>query len=524
MYDVLDEPLIRAQVDGTASVGTLPEVFAWLSGKHVVHFSGLQPHQHHPWHSFLTQLAAIALSRSGTSKPPKKSEVWRSLLLALSGNDPQAWNLVVSDLAAPALLQPPVPEGTLKGFKNTYRTPDALDILVTQRNFDVKRERIQEPELDHWLYALVVLQTFEGYSGRDTYGIARMNGGSSNRPCVAIAPSLSWSARFCRDVDVWLEEREGLISRLSYDPKGHALLWLRPWDGLESLPRPSLDPFFIESCRRLRLITRGDAIEGVATTSKVSRVDMSNHSGDTGDIWTPTQLSSKKGGLTSLTVPASGFNYRKLADILFGEKWNPPAAQQLHPEDGSTPIIIAQALVRGQGKTEGYHHRVVMIPAKAKRFFGKKDEKSLQSRSQEMIKRASEIQRWVKQAILVLFQGVQATKLDLRDGSADTWIARLDTRIDDRFFGVLFGQITESDMPARLAWDETLDDIAQQTFGEAIDEAPLPSAQRYPLTAAATSRFRSARKRIMAELIDHRSAKNTAQPSHPSDDHLPTGD
>jgi len=523
MYDVLDEPLIGLTLDREPHRGSLPDVFAWLSGGQEVQFTALQPHQHHPWHAFLVQLAAIALERGEHDGFPTEPATWRSLLLGLTEGKREPWCLVVDDLSAPALLQPPVPEGTLSNFKTVIPTPDALDILLTTRNFDLKAQRIVHAAPEHWLFALVTKQTFEGYSGKFNYGVARMNGGQANRPCVAVAPSRAWAPRFRRDVRVWLEQRGALIEGYAYDARGAVLLWLIPWDGTKSLPRPSLDPFFIEICRRIRL-THSTAIAARMSTSQIARIDATDHAGDTGDIWTPTQKSNKKSGNASLTVPASGFNYRKLADLLFGDDWHPAPAQKLRNEDSPAPVVIAQALVRGQGKTEGYHERIVPIPGKARRIFASADGPAqLGERAKIRSNRVGEVSHsLLKPAILTLFQGVRDKKLDLRDTRADPWIDRFETRVDDIFFEELFHAVELSDEPARRAWDHSLDLLARRTLREALDEAPLPSAQRYSLLAAAEGRFFGTRKRVFEEFLAPVGEESATHAETPTEDSEPT--
>jgi CRISPR system Cascade subunit CasA len=506
--DILTARLITVTLDGARCRGSLVDVLAWLSGAHEIVFAALQPHQHHPWHAFTVQLAAIALSRAKRAEFPADPAEWRKLLLALTDGAHEPWSLVVDDLSKPALLQPPVPEKTLDPLKNLLSTPDALDILLTTRNFDLKSQRMVRSSPEHWLFTLVTKQTFEGYSGKMNYGIHRMNGGQANRPCVALAPSRSWAPRFRRDVHVWLDHRKKLIDGYGYDPKGPALLWLLPWDGTESLLRPSLDPFFIEVCRRIRLTAEGDTLAAHMGTSQVARIDATDHAGGTGDIWTPTQQSPKKSGAASLTIPATGFTYKKIAELLFEEKWHRGAALELRDDDRPAPIVIAQALVRGQGKTEGYHERIIPIPIKARGFFRKLGpEELLGKRAKEMILRAKEARDALKPAILTLFQGATEHKLDLRDERADTWLDRLETRIDDAFFTTLFEHIDQDGDQAALAWDDHLEQFARNTFHEALAEAPIPSVHRFPIVVAAEGRFYSARRRVFERLLDERRSR-----------------
>lgn len=61
-----------------------------------------------------------------------------------------------------------MPEGNLSVLKNTIPAPDALDVLITSKNFDLKAEVAVAAEPDEWLFALVSLQTMEGFLGLGT--------------------------------------------------------------------------------------------------------------------------------------------------------------------------------------------------------------------------------------------------------------------------------------------------------------------------------------------------------------------
>ncbi|MBF8271512.1 MAG: casA [Magnetococcales bacterium] len=207
MNNVMIDPLIRVQTAaGQRMALSLPGVMAGLANHTLVSFPALQPHQRHAWHSFLVQLAAMAMHRAGMEKPPHDEYSWLPLLRALTSEWPndEPWQLVVADLAQPAFMQPGIPEKTLNGFKNSILTPDGLDVLVTAKNHDIKMARIGHPHPDHWIMALITLQTMEGYLG-GYYGIARMNGGSASRPAVGARPP-SRSAFYARSGSFTLEQ------------------------------------------------------------------------------------------------------------------------------------------------------------------------------------------------------------------------------------------------------------------------------------------------------------------------------
>lgn len=113
----------------------------------------------------------------------RKPKTTGALLLALSGGEAGPWALSGPD-DKPAFMQPPAP----KGLNWTpVATPDALDLLITSRNHDLKQQIARHAEPQDWVFALVSLQTSEGYGGAGNNGIARMNGGSSSRPLLGIS-------------------------------------------------------------------------------------------------------------------------------------------------------------------------------------------------------------------------------------------------------------------------------------------------------------------------------------------------
>lgn len=183
--------------------------------------------------------------------------------------------------------------------------------------------RLENPSVEHWIYALIGLQTTQGFLGAGNYGIARMNGGFSSRPCVAFAPSQDAGARFLRDLSALLQARESLIQDLGYAQRGAlGFVWCAPWDGTKSLSIAELDPLFVEICRRVRLTAAPDGtIEAHQGSSKVARIAAKELNGNTGDGWTPVARKDGK----ALTMAETGFGYERVQDLLFGP-WNAGAA------------------------------------------------------------------------------------------------------------------------------------------------------------------------------------------------------
>jgi CRISPR system Cascade subunit CasA len=495
-FNLLSEPLftVDAGGGGTPPLLTLPGVLSRLARGEPTDFHALQPHQQHAWHAFTVQVAALAIHASGNETPPDSEDTWRTMLLGLTGGDDAPWCLVVGDLSKPAFMQPPVPERTLNGWSETA-SPDEIDILVTARNHDVKSSRIAAPSPEHWIYALVTLQTMSGYDGRKNYGIARMNGAHGNRPCVAASPNLLPALRFQRDLEVLLAARERMIEDYGYQRNGGAaLLWVIEWGGGrdEQLPLDDCDPFFIEVARRVRLAWESSSIVCYRKGSEAPRVNAEQRKGDLGDPWVPVRHDG-----ASLT--AKNLSYRTLHKILFSADYATNPARRVLPEDGETPVLVAQLFARGKGKTEGYHERYIPIPREARAFFVQPDPHSqLALLAGDFIKSVDELQNKVlKPALLTLLQG-DPKKLDFKDERAKPQIDALDSAVDQIFFARLFALSGRSD--ALEEWKKEILGLAENVLREAFDSVPIPLARRYRAIAVAERKFNGAARKFAPQL------------------------
>ena len=272
MLNILTEPLIRISTAHGTRLASLPDVYAALAADEVEAFPSLRPHQRHAWHAFLVQLGAMAMHRTGIADPPADEGAWADLKRGLTHQfpDDEPWQMVVDDITKPAFMQPPASSPDLeKDYKGVVATPDELDMLVTSKNHDLKAAAAAQSSADDWIFALVTLQTMEGFGGAGNYGVSRMNGGLGSRPAFSLAPPGGPGAHVKRDI-------EALLSDYPLGSGGHHLLWLLPWDGssAQRLLPTELAPFYIEVCRRIRL--RRDEtgnIHAIRTSSKAARIE-----------------------------------------------------------------------------------------------------------------------------------------------------------------------------------------------------------------------------------------------------------
>ncbi len=505
MHNLLTDPLIRVRLTEAPSRTaclSLPAVFATLMRDRTTAFPALRPHQVHTWHMFLAQLGAVALNTAGRGDLPEDEEDWRGLLRGLTasfaGDEP--WQLVVTDPASPAFMQPPAPEG-LDAFKGRIETADDLDPLVTAKNHDLKSAQALEAELDDWLFALVDLQTMEGFLGAGNYGISRMNGGFSSRMFLGLAPPGGLGGHLRRDIRMLLDTRTALLADPAFpnyrEEGGLALVWTRAWDGAASIGLEDLDPYYIEICRRIRFVEEDGRLIARTAGTKAARIDAKAISGLTGDPWAP--IDQKNGKALSLT--AAGFGYRQLINILFGENNRPPPAAQSHAFDGSNDdlLLIARGLARGQGKTEGFHERLLPVsPAVANAMGVEEKRVRLGSLATTQAGEVATLAKILRGAIAIVASGGRPLNETSKDdyARAEPFTRRLEQHADTAFFPALWARFEakEADKEdaankAEHAFVATLSREARTLFNEAADTVPCASIQRYRARARAERSF-----------------------------------
>ena len=505
-FNLLEDPLIRVRsVRGSLDRLSLPEVYLALSTDQVAAFPALRPHQSHAWHAFLAQIASVALGQRGGSLLPESARQWRELIRSLTprhGAD-EPWCLEVDDPSVPAFMQCPAPTG-LSDYRRKAVTPDDLDLLVTAKNHDVKRSIAVHNKLEDWVFALVDLQTMSGFLGSGNYGIARMNGGYSSRPCLGLSPTDGrMGTQLFFDIDRMLGDREALLARMApyYCARGGmALLWLEPWDGTESLDPVSLDPYFVEVCRRVRLVWEGGNVVAYTAPSRKSRVDARAAKGALGDFWTPLDIRDPNSP-KAWSISSTGFTYRRLSQLLFDH-----AAYRL-PEaigvgastDESRWRLVARGVAGGQGKTEGYHERTDISLAEpvAKGLSRKDTRHRLAEISRNQIREIAGVASALRFSIATVASGGKfPSEIEKANRArADQFATRLDREADARFFAALERRFLAADEEqarvARADFGRHLVGVARAVLCEAVETVPCPTFLRHRARAWGLAAFES---------------------------------
>lgn len=258
--NLMDERLLhyRRSDTGERLAATLPELLVAMVQNQVQDFPSLRPHQRHPWHAFLVQLAAIALHRAECKEPFTTAAEWRDALLVLTPDNPDgaAWCLV-SPIDRPAFLQSPVlPRLELdKKGKEKFveydqweklKAADLIDVVKASRNHDLKKQRVTKASFDDWIFALVSLQAQSPSDSGSYKQSVRVAGGYGRRASVGISTNNGCGDRWRRDLSLSLEKRSTVAHDFELNECGVSLVWLLPWDGAErsALSTSQLAPFF----------------------------------------------------------------------------------------------------------------------------------------------------------------------------------------------------------------------------------------------------------------------------------------
>ena len=512
MYNILTERLIRVATADGICWATLPEVLALLIADKVEAFPALRPHQRHAWHAFLVQLAAMAMHRAGVTEPPTSAAEWAVLIHGLTPEwqDDEPWQLVVDDITKPAFMQPPARSATVeieygtkpaKRGKQTIRVPDedkiirsadGLDMLVTSKNHDLKASVVSLADMDDWIFALVTLQTTEGYGGARNYGVSRMPSGYGNRSAFSITPSARPGSHVKRDMTALLDHRQAILNEYKVTENGIGLLWVEPWDGekSETLTIDRMEPFYIEVCRRVRLREVIGKLEALRANSLDRRIK--DAKGMTGDPWAPVGKATNQRDTPPAFLGPRKFGYERIVDGLFSPDWTAPPLLQMSSDDrnsSETVQLVARGMVRGEGGTSGYHERFIPLTPTTARVFGRGDaNRKIGEIARERIAQIGKVKDALRHAVATFAAAGEASNIKPEIWArANPWSNKLDEIVDVHFFEHLQTEVevegNEDRQRIRNDWllngTDGVIDHARNILRRAENSLPCPVVHRY---------------------------------------------
>lgn len=510
IHNLLQDPLIRFETRDGVEHGSLPEVYAALMVDRVESFPALRAHQQPAWHMFLAQLGAIAAHRAGLSAPPEDAATWLEIIGRLTRADfpsDEPWCLVVDDRTKPAFLQPPVPDGV--DLDKRTATPDALDMLITSRNHDLKQSVASRAGYDDWVFALVSLQTMEGYGGGGgrLNGIARMNKGSSSRVLMGLAPILGANADITlrpgpwlkRDIVQLLARRDDLLRRVPIGYAaigGLALTWIAPWRDGDQLSLDLMDVWFVEICRRVRLQREEETILALTGNSSTERTKAKHLNGFVGDPWGPIHRIEAK----ALSITEHGrFHYERVVELLLSGDWHLPLLAEMSEDEAAEVanwLLVLAAIARGNSKTGGFRSRVLPLKGRVARGLGPQ-RKALHELAKQQIEEIEKIDTVLRKSLVLGVAGGDRDKIKKESFShTQPYRDRLDAVADRAFFPALWKRFeaeqagtTAEVEAARRAFLLPLIDTARHLLDEGLSDIPCPSILRPRAEARARRRF-----------------------------------
>lgn len=236
-----------------------------------------------------------------------------------------------------------------------------------------------------------------------------------------------------------------------------------------------LDPWFIEICRRIRLTRTEGRLAARRATSAKARIAAKEFKGVTGDPWAPISAKEEKG----LTLGEGDFTYRRLCDLIFSDDWLPSPLARPGPGEGAS-VLVAEALSRGNSKTDGFKSRVVPVPARALGLFRGPDAGHHAKAQIEEIKVFDEA---LRNALALVAAGGDSEKMGKPHYARATEArARFDRLADALFFPALWDRLVTTNEESRGAAAQVflrdLLAVARLVMVESLPSVPCPTLFR----------------------------------------------
>lgn len=508
--NLLTDPVFRVRTsDGTGAI-SLPELLALLGEDRVESLPGLQRHQEDAFHIFCCYLAGAVLVRASESSPQQTAEFWRKGIRTLTrqegGEDDSAWTLVVDDPTKPAFMQSPVASETVfaSEYKLKAKTTDAMDVLQTAKNHDVKSSKAAGSEAEQWVFALTSVNGMVGYVGAGNYGIARMNGGFGSRVCIDWRKSFRIGNRFIHNVTRLTLLRETLLSEpYPYTAAGSVLTWLSPWDGKESRSLSCFDPFFIETPRRIRIRNNDGTIQCFGATSTTAQIAADQLNGNLGDPWTPVKTETNE----PFTPNPRGLTAKLLRDILFSDGFSAAPMMAAERESGWV-ALSARIRERRKGNPEGFHEAAIRVPETARPilFGGGARRDRLALLSKRGVDAAAEVGQVLSNALFSLMEG-GPEKINYDADQVAKWVNSkakpFDLNWNPRYFDWLWSTVDiPDDTEALRPWFDELRRLAQDTLERAFDRVPQRHGRSYRAKTKAQGIFFGSLKKNFSQFME----------------------
>lgn len=515
-HNILDEkiitirPLFSKRRKDEQKVN-LPQLMYWLCQKDSINLPKLSEINRSAFISFVSYLMALCVLELGHTSSeistPEHLETiseddWRKALRSLVGiHADTAFDLIVADTTKPAFLQPAtdLPLQRQDQKDTPILTPDDLTVLVTSKNWIVKRSKSDATDLEQWLYAIIMIQMSADYLG-SWFNTIKMTTGEASRVYVHIVKDLTMNTLVVSNVGCLLRQQDEITKSIGFSvaKDSHKLLWLIQRNKATQISLKDCHAFFIDCPRTYRFEKASNgvvAVLGVSNKAGQIRIpllfeELKTARGVVGDVNTPIKKITRKGKgkseqetyFEALVMNERGFHARLLLDILENQKIKSPMITDfMSRSDGfESGFLYCSALAGGKGKTHGFHTRVLALNNQFVNRWSEDDEKDtnrLHMITHRYLKNASDFfENLVNKPIKLVLQnsgrgesfpinkffGTDKKGRIIGEGEL-LWYER---KIDSIFFDYLTRRFAcdtiESELDVDTHWFNTLDEITTQ--------------------------------------------------------------
>lgn len=466
--NVLDDALVTIEARGTdtESISLSALIVRLLTGPEVHGFPTLAADQRGYWWRFMVRCAARALRTAGLDvvaaaqeRPAALHERMRSALLRHGQLDD--WALHHDDPTRPAFMQSPASGTSLACDGYRPETCAVLTAIIGTREHERKSQVHRRLGAEELMYALVEYQTGVIFGGRGNYESQLMgsrSGAGSGTPFMGVSIGHSMVRTFRHDVATLLAD----WSEIERDLRGDVwALWREPWDGTASMPATRLDPAFIPFARMVRVEAPTDSVYELVwfKPSATGRVADHTSGGAFGDPFTPLVVDPKGGHLKVRGALEQGYGYGEVVRLLFphGEDAarTAPSVRCLldqRGEDVGEAWVLFEGLAFQQGKTRGFHRRMVRLPTPPPRLtFGQHLRDPVQLAHPAMLEATKRTGAALRAAFSMLMRGLPRPRDEDRRRTEHV-VAKLDAAVDAQYLNFLL------DVPNR-AQERPEDDV-----------------------------------------------------------------
>jgi hypothetical protein len=493
MFNLLDDPLFDAVVDGKLGRWTLPDVIAQLLDERLTELRGASAIQRQFVWRLLVRCAAFATRDS--SLDSLTVDIIRDRL-AEATQDRDDWSLYRKDGGA-AFLQVPIDSESPRASGYKLEDLSRLTVIPGGKNHEFKRGVAASLSPSDALYALVEYQ-FGSIFTKGNYASQIMGsatGKGSGLPFMAPWwPSLG--ASFRAHVSASLAQAADIRDVLGIAGSIWAL-WSLPWTGQkEGMPAVHLAPHFIPLARRVRLDAPSSAghFERLwFSASEGPRVADHTMGSGLGDPFTPFVV--KNAHIKVRGVMGTGFDYREVTRLLLDAPIEPRGSKSFavaHAARATTeevlPVLM-EGVAFDKGKTIGFHQRFVELPR-----LSVLDPEPHALLLDAMLTDAKSSESALAAAARVWMSGTAKPKKGDR-GRVDHCRSFLTRRIDQLFFAKI-AQLMRSASElgtidaAQAQWRSSLSTAAHTALTDVMASTPVPTARRFARAADAEDALR----------------------------------